>query len=124
MSGVSAGAINAALFTLYPPGEEKALSDELLETWMSLTNDQIKQSWSKFGIMTSAFNQKGLYDDTPLREWSESKLDGQDCKREVYVGTVDVNSGEYCTFGSYEYWDNFADLIVASGSAPMYFPPM
>ena len=40
------------------------------------------------------------------------------------MGSVDVNSGEYCTFGAYEHWDHFADLIVASGSAPVYFPPM
>lgn len=41
----------------------------------------------------------------------------------MFVGAVEVNSGMYDTFNSFENWDEFADLVVASASAPGYFPP-
>ena len=34
-----------------------------------------------------------------------------------------MNTGVYEVFRSFDYWDDFAQIILASGSAPGYFPP-
>lgn len=69
VSGISAGAINAGLFAIYEKGQERQLADDMVSTWESLTNGQVKQKWNWLGLVTSPFMQQGFYDDTPLLEF-------------------------------------------------------
>lgn len=53
----------------------------------------------------------------------ESYTDGKTPYRAVYVGSVNVNSGEYKVFNSIDNWPIFSSAIVASASAPGFLPP-
>lgn len=58
VSGVSAGAVNAALFTLYPPGEEIEIARRMVEEWGSMTNDSVKKHWSnRFDFVFELFRE-------------------------------------------------------------------
>lgn len=91
--------------------------------WSTLTNDQIKKNWTKLGILTSFFKEPGLYNDDPFHELVKDRLQNEQCLRDVFVGAVAVDNGEYQVFNSNHNWSNYSDYIVASGSAPGFFPP-
>jgi NTE family protein len=67
--------------------------------------------------------EKGVYKSDPLLRTIKSYLDGKSPQRHVYVGSVNLNSGEYKVFNSISDWPIFAEAIVASASAPGFLPP-
>jgi predicted acylesterase/phospholipase RssA len=65
VSGVSAGALNASLFSLYAKGEERQLSEELVSVWSTLTNSDVKTDYDR---EKSIFTRPSFYDDQPLKD--------------------------------------------------------
>jgi hypothetical protein len=46
VSGISAGGINTQVIGTYEKGDEKAMSDNMVELWGNLTNGNIWKMWS------------------------------------------------------------------------------
>lgn len=68
VSGISVGALNAAHCATYAIGQEGQMADDLVAMWSNLTSDNIYQNW-RGGILAGLLWQKGLYDNTPLRDF-------------------------------------------------------
>lgn len=45
VSGVSAGALNAAAVTMFAPEQAKEMSEWLVNFWRTVTSDMIYQNW-------------------------------------------------------------------------------
>jgi len=55
VSGISAGALNAGGISLFPPGEEVAMSEWLVDTWLGLLTHDIWQMWPE-GLIDGLLN--------------------------------------------------------------------
>ena len=65
VSGVSAGALNAAGIAMWRADQPKEMADWLLSYWRSITADQIYQSWPN-GYTEGLTTESGVFDTTPL----------------------------------------------------------
>ena len=63
VSGISAGAINAAALALWPPGQEREAAEFVSETWSNITSEDFYKSdmtsWVK------ALWHQSVYDTSP-----------------------------------------------------------
>lgn len=62
----------------------------------------------------------GLVDTTPLRDLLDEVIEPP--KREVYLGVVDMGSGEYEVFNHTESFANYKKAVYASAAFPAFFP--
>lgn len=51
MTGISAGAINAASITMFPKGREVDAKEYLLSRWSTIGKKDVYQDWSPGGII-------------------------------------------------------------------------
>lgn len=65
VSGVSAGAINSAAVSFFPPGNEAQMVQYLSDTWASLHDDDVYVKWTG-GIVTGLTMKSSIYNDDPL----------------------------------------------------------
>lgn len=65
VTGVSAGALNAAGISLWPIGQEADMSDWLVNTWLNLTDSSVYKDWP-LGIVNGVMFQSGIYNNSPL----------------------------------------------------------
>jgi len=93
VTGVSAGALNSAGISLWPPNEGVKMSEWLISVWSNLTTDMVYQSWP-LGWLDGITSESGLYDNTPLLNLMTKIYNtfGQ-VKRKAVVSSVDVNTG-------------------------------
>jgi len=99
VTGISAGSINAISAMGWEIGDELAMTEWGSDLWLNLTTPDIYRMWPD-GIRDALNNQRGLFDNTPLREYLNNLLatfDGE-FKRRISIGTVDANTGDYWLF--------------------------
>ena len=65
VSGVSAGALNAAGISIFAVGDEIKMSEWLLGLWTSLETENVWTMWDE-GFIWGFMNASGIFDDTPL----------------------------------------------------------
>ena len=67
VTGVSAGAINTAAFSLFAPGDEEAAIKFLSDEWQNMGGRDIYKEWKKIGgIADGVLNEYGTFDTSPL----------------------------------------------------------
>lgn len=74
ITGISVGAINGAYLALFEEGDEKAATKDMLDLWRGLTREEVVVDWPNGGIARGILFKKGIYDDTPLKEYLDEKL--------------------------------------------------
>ena len=93
VTGVSAGALNSAGISLWAPKDGLAMSDWLVNTWLSLTNDKVYVSWPG-GFAQGLTLESGVYDNTPLLNLITGFFNTfGSLKRKTVVSSVDINTG-------------------------------
>lgn len=99
VSGVSTGAINAGAVVLFPIGEEKEMSEWLVDLWESLTTDKIYKQWA-YTILRRLFRHSGILDNTPLLDLLSDVFKGfpNGIQKKVIFTTIDAHNGQYVTF--------------------------
>ena len=65
VTGVSAGAINTSVIAGFEIGDEMALAEFGMQTWLGLQNSDIWRDWS-LGKVSGALIMGGMLDDAPL----------------------------------------------------------
>lgn len=102
----------------------------MVDLWENLITSDIWVTWDGpvYGLINGLFNQKGLLDTTPLKEylenlWTKSAVTGQ-LHRKLILGTVDANAGEFIgwTENNVDSLDDLPLLTLASGTMPAVFP--
>jgi predicted acylesterase/phospholipase RssA len=93
VTGVSAGALNSGGISLWEPAEGKAMSEWLVNTWLSLNDSAIYVSWPG-GFLQGLTSESGVYDNTPLLNLVTGFFtEFGSLKRKTVVSAVDVNTG-------------------------------
>lgn len=73
ISGISAGAVNAALMTGWPKGSENEMSMWLSELYKSIATKNIWEPWPE-GVLDRFGSRLGLLDSSPAQELLEKVL--------------------------------------------------
>jgi len=127
ISGVSAGAVNAA--ALAPAADAHGLERELehlRSVWLGLRGDCDIYRRRPFGALGMVLGRRAsLHDLTPLRRVLEQHLDPPRVAASpirLRVGYVDLLAGRYHTVGNEH--PALVDAVLASCALPLVFPPV
>lgn len=88
ISGVSIGALNTGIFSLYPPGEEKAATEELLRLYRTYMPKDFFKMWKK--PVRSLFTKKSILDSSGMLETLAEIQDGRSFQRKLSFQSIDV----------------------------------
>jgi len=122
--GISAGAINCALLSMFESGKEKEAADTLKKMWLEIDNSKIYKRHFPFGRFHALW-ARSFYDSSPLEKLIRDNLDLEKIRtsgKKVTAGTVSISTGKYTIFD--ETSDNFIDAVIAGASFPGMFAPI
>jgi len=122
--GISVGALNAAFLAQFTYGEEQKSIDELNKLWQLVETKKIYKRHFPFGRLHGLW-LNSFYNSAPLLNWIESGLDINKIRtsgKQVRVGAVSLNTGEYRMFD--QNYENFAKAVAASSSYPAMLKPI
>lgn len=125
VSGIAGGAINAALFSSFPKGQEIDASARVEKFWLNAASSTLYKNWFG-GILQGLTLEGGLYNSAPLKDFlTEEMSDITSMERDVDLGIVDVLDGLYKDFSAANLTsDNLIDAMYASMSVAGFFPPV
>ena len=106
MSGISAGAINTGLMSVWATGDELAMSEHISETWASVVDiATLFTTWegkepTEKNIMDTLpnvlFEKNSLLDDENAVNWLASQIEPfGEMKRRWTTGAIDANTGDF-----------------------------
>jgi predicted patatin/cPLA2 family phospholipase len=127
ITGISAGTLNGAGFSLFPHGQEKEAVDFLEKVWREIdSKDKIYKNWKSLGILGPAyalFAETGFYDTTPLRELLTSILSDRDIVRDLHIGINNIETGAYEVVEAKTLTkEELINAILSSSAVPIIFP--
>jgi len=126
VSGISGGAVNAAVLGAFPKGQEAAAAAKMEQFWTAAGSTKLYQDWWG-GVVAGLFDAGGIYDDSPLLSFLTQQFsDLPQVQREVTVGLTDVLSGEFKEFQEDVLSNNgdMLNVLYASFAFPGFFPPV
>lgn len=123
LSGVSFGAFNAAIASLYKVGDEKAMIDELYGIWKNTKNIKTYQNWW-FGATQGALFKGGLYDNTPWINYVNKVFNGRNAEKDVMLGAVNVRTGMYHDLTNLMTDEKLQQAVNAATAVNIFFPPV
>lgn len=123
VTGISAGALNAASISIFAVGDEKSAIDFTLNRWRNIKGKgDIYQNWW-LGPLEGLFFKTGIYDTTPLDTFLHGIMDNSTLKRSFIIGATSILNGTYHT------WDEntltreeIVNAILSSSAFPVLFP--
>ena len=126
-SGISVGSLNSAVLSFFKKGEERNASDFLLTNWRNISSyKDIYKNYNFLGVLYSFFNEKGLYDTSPLKSLLSNLLNSHEIQRNITIGMTNMNNGQYEVFNNHRDKKlNKEDellAILSSSSIPIIFP--
>lgn len=123
ITGIGAGALNAAIVGAYPQGQESAMAKGLHDIWYHIKGHQdIYHHWT-WGYISGMYHKNGLYNTKPLRKLLEKHVN---CQWHRAVTVVTTNLDE----GLADSWDvdqmntcsEQIDVLMGSSAMATYFP--
>jgi len=127
VTGISVGAINAGVLSLFEKGDEITAANFLVESWKNLKgSSDIYKNWF-LGPIKGFFFESGFYNTEPMKEFVDKILSDKFKKifRKIVIGATDIKSGNYTRFDEEflsQNSSNFRDAIMASAAYPVIFP--
>lgn len=127
ITGISAGTLNGAGFSLFDVGQEKEAADFLISIWRSIEDKEaIYRNWRPFwvfGPLYALFFKSGFYDTTPLKNLLNSILENKTIKRDLHVGITNIQTGLYeihevKTLSK----EDLIKVVMSSSAVPVIFP--
>ena len=122
VTGVSAGTINGAAFSTFPPGEEIKAAEVLSETWQDLTSADIYKMWWPFGLI-QGLNEPGMVNTAPLRNFIKKFFDRTtyEFKRKTAFLGVDASNGDIISFNETLSDNDKINAVMTSSAIPVGF---
>jgi NTE family protein len=124
ISGISVGALNAAILCQTPPGNPKDSWSALDSVWKQVDNSHIKKSWFPLGVIESLW-KPSVYNSEPLKKWILSGVDPKKVStsgRKLRVVSVSFDTGE--SFVADETTPDIQNWVVASSAFPVMLTPI
>jgi len=124
VSGVSGGAVNAAILASFPVGEEASAAQRMQTFWENSGNTKLWHDWPG-GVAEGMFVKGGLYNDKPLYNFLASELtDIVPNQRFVDVALANIANGTIDEFyGNDLATGDLLDVMYGSFSFPGFFAP-
>jgi predicted acylesterase/phospholipase RssA len=127
VTGISAGAINAAGFCQYPRGQEKAGAEFLLKSWLEIKAGDIWRNWVPGGLAEGFFVMSGVLDTAPERKTIERLLNTTalaDSDRHLVTGATRLEDGKFVLYSNHGMNSSISaiDAVMASSAIPGIFP--
>lgn len=98
ISGVSGGAVNAAILANYPVGQESAAADRMKTFWENSSNTKLYKDWLG-GLAEGLLLKGGLWNDKAVLDFLKTEMaDIKPTNRWIDVGLTDVLKGTYVDF--------------------------
>ena len=114
--GVSVGALNGSMIAM-----DKGT--RLFEIWNSISNNQVfTGKFNLIAIIKLLLGSRSFLGNEPLKQMLDRELDIQNIKRDLRVGTVSLQSGEYFQFSPAD--PGFKDAVLASTAIPVVWSPV
>lgn len=136
ITGVSVGALNAAMLAQADGAEELAAQvDVLKDLYFGIRS--YRDVFLKRGIarllelpadldhLLSGIGSHAIYDPTPLRRLVDRHLDAERlhrARRDLRVGVVSLDRGDYVSASGHD--PDIKDFVLASTAIPWIFPPV
>lgn len=125
-TGVSAGSINAGMFSVFPKGQEVEMSEVISYQCTVTTPGDTLANWPGVlpGPVEGLLYHKGLFDESPMTDYLNDWFsDYERIEKKVVISAVDVEQGTYMPFDESVGIDNLGTIIRASASIPFAFEP-
>jgi NTE family protein len=120
-SGVSVGALNAAVLAQVPYGDPVASYNKLAAIWDDVDNSNIRKDWKFFGKLAALW--KGhVYNSEPLQEWVQRDVDAEALRtsgKKLLVGATSLDTGEYKV--AREDTPDIWKWVYSSAAFPLFF---
>ncbi|CAI2373056.1 unnamed protein product [Moneuplotes crassus] len=97
VSGVSVGAINAMGVSIFPSGEEKELTDWMIEFWEGMTRDKVFVNWP-YSVAEGLFWHKGLFNNSVFIDYVKEVAPRKEIFKKVTLGATDLKTGKFVRF--------------------------
>jgi len=121
--GVSIGAINAAIFALHPPGDEKKALKELVELWETYKSQDMWRVWPGSNLLGGIWKDAFL-DSTPLANMIKAMLENRPFLRKFAYLATEMSTGRVVLFDEDVPEEFRAKSLLASASLPGFFSPV
>ena len=123
VAGVSAGSINTSLMSIWAPEDAVKCSEFMVETWQSLTTDQIYKK-RPGGDAWALFEAASIYDSAPgLDTYRKVFAPYDGYKRSIAISAVDANTGMKITMTDKDIaFEDLPIAVMGSASVPGVFP--
>lgn len=117
ITGISIGAINGMAIAQYPPGEEVAAFDFLVNGWKTATQRNVLKNYPG-GILEGLFFEPSLFNNDPEIDFLSDWITTAPNKRRITVVTTDFSTGEKVTFSEKDWaGDTEEDRQMAMSAA-------
>lgn len=121
ISGISTGALNTAAAVQYPIGQEKAMAQYMVDTWLNIGGqDNIYVQWPG-GYAQAILFEPALYDTRPLKAFVTSKTT-KGINRPFTVGSTSLNTGNFKNYDETIGNSNLVEAVMSSAAPPFFFP--
>lgn len=124
LCGISVGALNCAVLSMFELGQEKAAARSLANLWFQISNKRIYKEHPIFKRV-SALWKNSIVDSHPLLDFIDKKYahaQTTDAKRQLIVGAVSLTTGKYEEFNQQSM--HLTNAIKASSAYPVFFTPV
>lgn len=125
ISGVSGGAINAAILASYATGSEDAAADRMKTFWENSANTKLYKDWLG-GLAEGLLLKGGLWNDKAVLDFLKTEMaDISPTNRWIDVGLTDVLAGTYVDFKEEDLTgDNLYNVMYSQFAQAGIFPPV
>ena len=124
LCGISVGALNCAVLSMFELGQEKAAARGLSNLWHQISNKKIFKEHLPLGRVL-AFWKNSVVNSQPLLDFIDFKYthaQTTDTRRKIIIGAVSLTSGKYVEFDQSSKY--LTDAIKASSAYPVFFTPV
>jgi predicted acylesterase/phospholipase RssA len=128
ITGISAGALNASILSMYPQGQERIGSGDLTRFWKEFKpSDMYKNHFCGCGGLKycCALKKMGMLNSNGVQNMVDHVFDKYltiQSERIFKVGACDLDTGEYKEFDAYD--PDIKSAIYASCAYPGYLEPI
>jgi|Transcript_39330 predicted patatin/cPLA2 family phospholipase len=125
ISGVSGGAINAAILANFAAGQEGDAADRMKTFWENSANTKLYKDWLG-GLAEGLLLKGGLWNDAAVLDFLKTEfVDIKPTNRWIDVGLTDVLKGTYVDFKEEDLsGDNLSNVMYAQFAQAGIFPPV
>jgi len=120
--GISTGSLNAGGVAQFAQGNEKAMGDFVVNTWLTLNGSQSTFVEWPGGLLEGILFQRGLLDNKPLANTLHKRYT-YGINRNITIGSTDLDTGLFAQFNESLGSQGVLTAITCSACPAFFFPP-